>query len=341
MQHKPNLAVHRNADGLTYHIQCAPDGLFAPMALYASLTPYDPSPSFLCTIDQPELSIASPHPHRRVYFALGSGDVPMRWAADRAVEIASVENFRDLGGYPTRDGRTVKWGRFFRCGAVRGLSANERDALAALRVAHIFDYRAIDEAGNAPDTPGPDTQYHLVPAIRATDDAQELANMDMVQQLKTIHTSQDAARMFGLFTSLYTALPFANEAYRHMFSALDCESALPMIQHCSAGKDRTGVGCALLLTALGVARETVMADYLLSQAFRTEANRQFIGQFSKIGLSDAAMDLLARMMSVSEELLQQAFDAIAARYPHIEDFFAGEYGITQERLQCWRAMHTL
>lgn len=341
MQHTPNLAVHRNADGLTYQIQCAVDQFSGPMALYASLTPYDPSPSFLCTMDQPELSVASPYPHLRVYFALGSSETPLCWAADRAVEISSVENFRDLGGYGTQDRRRVKWGRFFRCGAVRGMTAAEQEALAMLRVAHIFDYRAIDEAGNAPDTPGAGTRYHLTPAIRATDATQELANMDMVQQLKYVHTAEDAARMFNLFASLYTVLPFANEAYKQMFAALDSESELPMIQHCSAGKDRTGVGCALLLTALGVPHGTVMEDYLLSKTFREEANRQFIGQFSNTGLSDNAMDLLTRMMSVSADLLQRAFDAIAGRYPDMEAFYAGEYGITQERLQRWREMHTL
>ncbi|MDL2318689.1 tyrosine-protein phosphatase, partial [Eubacteriales bacterium OttesenSCG-928-A19] len=169
----------------------------------------------------------------------------------------------------------------------------------------------------------------------------EMADMDMATQLKKVHTAEDADRMFDTFRSLYADLPFDNDAYRQMFASLDSEDTVPMIQHCSAGKDRTGVGCALMLLSLGVDEETVMEDYLLSAIFRAHINHRYVNKMRETGLTGHALDLVARMMTVSPDLLGTTFSEIKRRYGDFDAFLEKEYGVTPERRARWQAMHTV
>lgn len=314
-------------------------GDLAGAPLYWALAPYGAEAHSLGSLHGNERWVPSPAPDRRVYFAAGAADGTLQWAGDTAVEIASVENFRDMGGYLTAGGRTVKWGRFFRCGAVSGMDAREMGIYEGMHIHSIFDYRASWEAAPRPDVYTAQTAYHLVPGISETG-ANGMADMDMIAQLKHVHTAEDADRMMDMFLSLYATLPFENDAYRAMLAALDDEGALPMIQHCSAGKDRTGVGCALMLLALGVDEETVMEDYLLSAIFRERVNAQFVGQMAA-GLSEHAVDLVAKMMTVTRDMLSRSFAEIKKRYPSYEAFLQDEYGVTPERRARWQALHTI
>ena len=314
--------------------------LAAPQ-LYWSEEPYGEKLHLIGPMQGQEMWIPSPAQDRRVYFCVKAEENTVLWAGDTAVEIGAVENFRDMGGYRTRDGRTVKWGRFFRCGAVRGMDAREMKIYRGMHIHSIFDYRATEESAAEPDVYTEETAYHLVPAIAVTGQANELADMDMVSQLKKIHTAEDADKMYGMFLSLYGSLPFHNDAYKAMFAALDSHETVPLIQHCSAGKDRTGVGCALLLLALGVEEETVMEDYLLSAVFREAVNQQYVDKMAQAGLNQHALDLVARMMTVTRDMLAHSFGEIKKRYPDFETFLEAEYGVTPRRRANWVQLHTV
>jgi protein-tyrosine phosphatase len=163
----------------------------------------------------------------------------------------------------------------------------------------------------------------------------------MLAHLTTVNTAKDARDAFQLFKDLYAAMPFKSGAYRQMLLSLDGKDAVPMYQHCSAGKDRTGVGSALLLLALNTPEETVMEDYLLSRDFRREINIRRVEKLVAEGISKAAEELVLRMMmSGMEELIGAALSAIRKKYPTYEAFFLGEYGITPKQLNRWRDMHT-
>ncbi len=337
MINRPNLTVQKQSEEYVLTIS----SLAGAAKLYASATPYDKNPSFVREVRGGEYRLPAPLPGLRTYFALIAEGMPAVWAADRLVEIPSMDNFRDLGGYPAAGGRSVRWGRFFRSNAVCGLTAREAETLADMHIAQIIDYRAASEAAKAADEVPAHTRYLLAPAIDANHATVQLADMDMAAHLQSAHAAEEIAKIEALFDQLYCSLPFANAAYRVMFDALDVEDRLPMLQHCSAGKDRTGVGCALLLMALGVSREDVMADYLLSAARRASGNAQLIAYLAQTGLPEEALALANRMITVRPELLQGALDAIGARYPSFEAFMLAEYGVDAERLALWRDKHTV
>jgi protein-tyrosine phosphatase len=168
----------------------------------------------------------------------------------------------------------------------------------------------------------------------------QFADRDVIRHLKTIQTEDDAQAAYQLFLELYAAMPFDNEAFRQMLSALDDPDGVPMMQHCSAGKDRTGLGSALLLMALGVEEKIAVEDYLLTRVFREGANNRRLERMAQEDITPAALHMVAQMMTVSEDLIYAALDAIHAKYSSYESFFQEEYGISPKKLAYWRHVHT-
>lgn len=298
------------------------------------------SREYIRTLSEEKTMLPSPAPGERFYFFLEGEDGSVLTAASRGMEIAGVENFRDLGGYPAQDGRTVKWGRFFRGGPLYGLNDQERAAVAGLGLKKLFDYRTKREAEQAPDTVPAGAEHIRLCAVPREERFMQFADRDMRTHLKTIQTAADAQASYRLFAELYAAMPFDNEAFRQMLSALDDPKGVPFLQHCAAGKDRTGVGSALLLLALGVEEKIAVEDYLLSRIFREAVNSLLLQKLAREDITPAALTMTARMMTVSEDLILSALDAIRAKYASYEAFFREEYGIPPEKLAYWRQIHT-
>jgi protein-tyrosine phosphatase len=309
--------------------------------LYYGRSPEGAEREFISVMEDTALTLPSPMPGERLYFFLEREDGSQWTAASRGVEIAGVENFRDMGGYQTQDGRQVRWGRFFRGGPLNGLGPEEKIALNKLGLKRLFDYRTQKEHDRVPDECPLGAEYLWVPAVPPERRFQDFADRDMLAHLKMVSTLDDARDAFQLFKDLYAAMPFQCDAFRHMLLSLDSMDTVPIYQHCSAGKDRTGVGSALLLLALGVTEDTVIKDYLLSRDYRLEVNLRHVEKLVAGGISKIAEELVLKMMMTGmEELLGAALCSIKHKYPSYEAFFLGEYGIDAERLNRWRDMHT-
>ncbi|MEG1687051.1 MAG: tyrosine-protein phosphatase, partial [Angelakisella sp.] len=164
----------------------------------------------------------------------------------RRILIPGIDNLRDLGGYPTADGRYVRWGCFYRSAAITPRDAEARALFDKLHIKTILDYRAKTEIGAAVDYLPEGAKYYLLPAIPANEagEVDQQGNLDMVTMIRNIRTPQQADEMYCYFRQIYAELPFHNPSYHKMFAAMDGLDSVPFIQHCSAGKDRTGVGCA-------------------------------------------------------------------------------------------------
>ena len=276
---------------------------------------------------------------QRMYFCLYTPEGET-WAADPAVEAYGIENFRDMGGYLTQEGRQVKWGTLFRSGIIQKLEGAELSVLEGLGIRHIFDYRALNEAANAPDAFLKGAVNHLLPAMNPAEDSSKLTDMNMVTQLQSIRTEKQGEEMWEMFSHLYDTLPLHNPAYQTLFDTL-LQNDGAVLQHCTAGKDRTGVGCALTLLALGVDEKTVMEDYLLSSIFREDCNETYLTYLQKAGATPEALRIVRRMLNVSPELLNRSLNAIHSRYDGLETFFCEEYGLHQEKMMQLRELYTL
>jgi len=173
----------------------------------------------------------------------------------RVLALGGATNFRDLGGYAGHEGRPLRWRRLFRSEHLGGLTPADHAVLAELGITASFDFRGVDERATEPyDVPGL-AQHSL--AIEPT----------VAQQMHEITADGRALTapvVEGLMRDLYRGL-VGERAHRYAeFFAHVLRAQAPVVFHCTAGKDRTGIAAALLLLALGVSRETVMQDYLLT-----------------------------------------------------------------------------
>lgn len=174
----------------------------------------------------------------------------------RVVPMQGCSNLRDLGGYRAADGRRVRTGRVFRSASLAHLTEADLARFGTLGIRTVCDLRGMREVGRAPSrlpsADAPDVvPLPIEPLVGAS-------LRDLLRREEA--TGEDT---YALLQAAYAA--YAGEhlpRYRALFALLGEDGRLPLLFHCSAGKDRTGFGAALLLTALGVPREAVMADYL-------------------------------------------------------------------------------
>lgn len=186
----------------------------------------------------------------RVYFILlDGGDQSVATVAERHLPLQQGSNFRDLGGYATTDGRRVKWGRVFRSGAMPLLTESDFSLLGQLGIGTIVDLRSTDERQIAPDLLDDRTG-----ALFVTND----------YSLKALMTSMSGGDGENMYRDIGKALA---PQYRAIFRRLLAHDGATLY-HCSAGQDRTGVATALIYSALGVPRETILRDYHLSTELR-------------------------------------------------------------------------
>jgi protein-tyrosine phosphatase len=231
--------------------------------------------------------------------------------ADRVLTLAGTSNFRDLGGYRGRDGRSVRWRRLFRSAHLGGLSEPDLAALAALGIARTVDFRGeVERAGMPCVLPGV-TQHSL--AIEPT-------GVQRIEELAGVGSTLDAATMTGLMQDLYRGL-IADQAHRfaELFELL-LQFDAPLVVHCTAGKDRTGVAVALILLSLGVSRELVMQDYLLS-------NDHFRRPVAATG-STIPAEALAVLWHVQQAFLDTALRAVDDDHGGIERYLEHRLGLS-------------
>ena len=181
----------------------------------------------------------------------------------RLLPLEGGRNFRDLGGYRTQDGRTVKWGLLFRSGEMHDLTAADFTYLAKIGIRTVCDFRDTNERAAEP------ALWPAGQAPRIFADDYDMKTNGMMPKLNfgSMTPVQARAMMAETYPRILTTF---NGQYRRMFQQLLAGNA-PLAFNCSAGKDRTGVAAALILTALGVPRETVIQDYLLTNQYLNAA----------------------------------------------------------------------
>jgi protein-tyrosine phosphatase len=169
----------------------------------------------------------------------------------RKLSLAGCVNFRDLGGYPTADGKRLRWRALFRADGLSRLDAEDCAQLAALGLATVIDLRTVGEVeqrGRFPEDAF-EVEYHHLPLTDVLPPQEDLSRYD--------EPAFVTSRYRQLFTEGSTSLTRA-------IRVLAEPAALPAVFHCSAGKDRTGVLAALVLGFLGVPRDVIVEDYALS-----------------------------------------------------------------------------
>ncbi len=239
----------------------------------------------------------------------------------RSWALQGASNFRDLGGYPGHGGRPLRWRKLFRSAQLSSLTAQDHAQLAPLGLRRSFDFRGQAERAETPyELPGV-TQHSL--AIEPT----------LIQHMRVLSAAGEpvsAATVAGLMEDLYRGL-INDQAHRfaELFEHL-LQADAPVLFHCTAGKDRTGVAAALVLLALGVPRDCVLQDFLLTnQLFERPALRQ----------SEFAAEALAVLFGVQPSFLHAALHAVDADQGGLERYLSVRLGLSPAARQTLAARY--
>jgi protein-tyrosine phosphatase len=241
---------------------------------------------------------------------------PVAQSHERFVAIDGVRNFRDVGGYRTTSGRTVRWGMLCRAGALGGMTPRGKADFARLGVVSIIDVRSAEERRQVPEDwlGGPKLSYW-------THDYTRGGGADPARPMSR-PTTPEAVRqlMYGAYGSFPKQMA---PSYRELFVRLTASRG-PLVLNCTAGKDRTGIGTALVLHALGVPYPTIREDFLLSNRGINPAALRPSLPPELAALSDEALLPLA---GVEGGYLDAAFAQLTKEYGSIEGYLQKELGI--------------
>jgi len=243
----------------------------------------------------------------------------------RLVPVKGAVNFRDLGGYPTNEGKKVKWGKVYRSGEISKLTDDDLKLLADRRIKDVVDFRSNEEVAKAKDKLPAGAAYIQLPA-----GSEQLNNFMTV--LPKLNSGD------SLMISFYSQIAHLKEKYRPFFQELlKMPDSDALLFHCTAGKDRTGIGAALFLHILGVSDETVMEDYLATNEYRKEENEKMVKMMEQMKIKEQVARDLA---TVKPEYLIATVKAILNKYGSIDQFVSQELGLSNDDITLLRKKYT-
>ncbi len=226
------------------------------------------------------------------------------FVVERLVPLQGGFNVRDLGGYPAAGGKRVRQGAVYRSGALNSLTDADLRVMEKLGVKTIVDFRSAQEREHAP--------HRLPDTVKAVHELSISAGD--IASLTDFTLENGAELMRRINRKLVDA---ARAQYAEFFRLLSSTGNMPLLFNCSAGKDRTGLGAALLLCALGVEREIIYEDYLLSAKFVR-------GQYNALARKHPN---LAAALTVERPYLEAAFDEMDSRFGGPEAYLERQLGV--------------
>lgn len=254
----------------------------------------------------------------------------------RILPLVGACNFRDFGGYATADGRHVRWRRLFRSGVMTRLQPASIDEVRKLDIRAVCDLRRTDERQRNPNPSfGPDVR------LFEWDTSVETSPLRRPEFARSATIEEARAAMVGM----YERIPYVLQPrLAGTFTALEQAEEGGIVVHCSAGKDRTGVAVALVLEMLGVPRERVVADYVLTND-AVDLAAQWLGAGSTgIGLAETPEPIIAlppvarsAVLDAHESYIVASLHAIEARHGSVEGYLREELGLDGQLLETLRA----
>ena len=242
----------------------------------------------------------------------------------RLLPMDGSHNTRELGGYKTTDGKTIKWGKLFRSDKLSDISKTDQAYLQNLGIKKIIDFRSEQEKAEDPNIIPTGISYVEMPisvdgAMRSKIEAVLKGETDREVQSFLIDANKE-------FVTNYA------DVYENFLRGLIDEDA-PTLFHCTAGKDRAGFAAAITLIALGVSKEDVINDYMKTNAFTQERIEEILGQIELMSLYQSDVEILRPLLGVEQIYIETAFRTAEEKYGSLENFIRDGLNISDEDIQ--------
>lgn len=225
---------------------------------------------------------------------------------DAVITLEGANNCRDIGGYPAGGGRYVRMGALFRSDRLSALSLDDLEELGSRGIRTVVDFRAGPEIERDRSRLWPGVTSHISLPVGDTVDG-DISMVDQIFEGRLRSVSEDD--MAGLYLQMIGSY---GERFAQLVAIAADVDHLPMLFHCTAGKDRSGIASALLLEALGVARETVLDDYCLTNELRSHQRMaELAPEFAKINID---IDDVRAILSAPRAVMASVLSELDSRY---------------------------
>lgn len=296
-----------------------------PVDVYVADTPDAPRQALRLVVDDSVAGTAAVtyQNSERPYFYVTPDKGKGVWTAERLLPLEGGVNFRDLGGYATADGRRTKWGKVYRSGNMGELTLSDYNYLDKIGIKVVCDFRSTKEREGEPN------QW-----VKARDISYWARDYGMgFGDMEGLLTAPDATpeKMKAVILEGYSRVHIEQApAFREMFKKL-AGGEVPLAFNCSAGKDRTGGAAALILSALGVPRETVVSDYILSNKYYLSRPRKRMNSAYSF-MEKLPRDLIEPLFMVNPDYINAMFIAIDKDHGSVEGYMKTTLGLTDKEI---------
>lgn len=253
----------------------------------------------------------------------------------KQIALEGAINVRDLGGYKTEDGKTIKPHRLIRSAELYTITGNDIAKLKkTYQLKQIVDFRTDSEVDKKPDPPIQNVKNTHDSVMK--DNGASTSTEDLIKSLSKMDNPEsfliEANKSFVTDEN-------SRKAYKKFFDILLENKEGAVLWHCTAGKDRAGFGTALVLSALGVPKDKVMEDYLLSNKYRADENEKAVQAVLAETKNQQAADGMKAVMEVRESYLNAAFDEIDKKYGSLDAFLKEGLGLTKSDINKLKSMY--
>lgn len=327
------LQVKRDADQLSIYI---PEVAELPAKIY-----YGTDSSVInntCYIEFARKgwqSFKDPNPKTRLYFKLEI-DSELFIGAERRLPLNNLYNCRDMGGYYTKEDRLTRWGNVYRSDALHQIEETGQAYIVGMGVKTIVDFRSPEEISKDPNkliwtsevfnfNPHADVAQQASTQSVSRKDEEKIAQLEIMVQ--TQEGKEQLIKNRNVMIKQMEQLVLgtnAIKAYKQFFKKLLEDDVTPLIFHCQGGKDRTGWAAALYLGALGVDKDQIYQDYLLTDKMNAPRNAKRMAIYKKYTENEDVLAFLSSLQQTRKDYLDGAYNTVEKHYGTITDYLKEE-----------------
>lgn len=259
---------------------------------------------------------------------------------NRYIELDGTYNFRDIGGYITSENLRIKYGKLYRSDELSKLTPKDVSTLEGLNIRTIIDYRNEYERKDNEDVRISGATIHYLDPIAniAALASAEYGDQGDLYDLSKLN-SKLAEHLMIEQNKEFVRSKKCKEVFSKMFELLLDEDNCAIVQHCRGGKDRTGYGVALILLILGVYKEDVIKDYLLTNKYKSEKNEKSLAKVYQETGNEDIVKALRYLKEANEEFLLTALDIIDVDFGGVKNYVKSELSLNENDISTLKKIY--
>lgn len=257
----------------------------------------------------------------------------------KKIKLEGAYNFRDIGGYSGKNGKKIKKGVLYRSDELSHLTEKDIEVLEKLNIQTIIDFRNEKERLDNEDKQiGEANLIYLDPkADTAALASAEGKDIDLYDRAQL--TSERARFFMTKQNKEFVINEESKKAYKKMFEIILDSKNQAIVQHCRGGKDRTGYGVALIQLLLGVSKEDVLYDYLLTNEYKKEKNEKSLRALLQETGNEDLVEAFRLFKEANLDFISEALRTIEEHYGNVETYVIQELGLTKKQIEKLEEMY--